>query len=348
MSYHRFQSERARRRQFATTQPQNADGLSYAGELADTYVAPAIKAGETLANNWVSQMDGLSSKAQITGAVVTDPVQAASCNFDTSQDNVSLTERTLTLSDLQVNEQLCRGTILPTWHAVRGTRNSDWAVDEFRNFVLGEIAAKTAESVETLIWQGGTVMDQGFLSNDGTLDADGLTNSSLAGATTQDITAITANNVINGFGLVHQKAATDKSAIMAKPDLNFYVSPKTFALYQQALATAGGALTSAASDDSVTYGNGQGVNNASVNQNLSTLTYLGTPIRRCPGMFDDAILLTTQSNLFVGSNLRTDYTQVQYIPVYQYDGSDNVRVVMRFGLGTQSGVPTDAVLGKTY
>ena len=55
-------------------------------------------------------------------------------------------------------------------------------------------------------------------------------------------------------------------------------------------------------------------------------------------MFDDVIVLAQTENLVVGSNLMTDFSSVQYIPVYQYDGSDNVRVVMQFGLGTVAGI----------
>ena len=50
---------------------------------------------------------------------------------------------------------------------------------------------------------------------------------------------MTAGNVIAQLGLVYQKAASDKSAILNKPDLKFFVSNKTAALYRQALATAG-------------------------------------------------------------------------------------------------------------
>ena len=62
-------------------------------------------------------------------------------------------------------------------------------------------------------------------------------------------------------------------------------------------------------------------------------------------MFDDVIVLAQTENLVVGSNLMTDFSSVQYIPVYQYDGSDNVRVVMQFGLGTVAGIAADAIVG---
>ena len=343
MSYQEYQlSRRNRRRNFATTNPVGVDTLTYAGELADFYVTPAVKAGDTLANNWVTQLDGLSNKAVVTGATIADDViQAAGCDF-ADGNSVTVDERVLTLTDLMVNEELCRGTILPAWWSVKGSRNSDWASPEFRNFVLATVAAKVAEGVENGIWVSSATMGNGFLSDDGTFDRDGLAASVLAtGAGKTNgaaITSITASNCIDQFGIVHTNATTNCPGILTKPDLAFYVGAKTFALYQQNLATAGAGLASNV---------GQGYNNQVSNQNLSSLTFLGVPIHRCPGMPADAIVLAAASNLFVGSNLRTDYTNVQYIPAYQYDGSDNVKVTMRFGLGTQVGTPTDVVVGTT-
>lgn len=350
MSYNNYQLSRNKRRQFATTNPVGVDTLSYAGELADFYVTPALKAGDTLANNWVTQLDGLSNKAVVTGAKVADDViQAAGCDW-ADGDSVTVDERVLQLDDLMVNEELCRGTILPAWWSIKGSRNSDWATPEFRNFVLATVAAKVAEGVENGIWVASSTITKGFLSDDGVFDRAGLGASFLVTgasgtsyiasgkATGVAITSITAANCLAGFASVHSTAANVNPAILTKPDLAFYVGPKTFALYQQALATAGLAITS---------GGGQGYNNQVTNQNLGELTFLGVPVRRCPGIPADAIVLTYASNLFVGSNLRTDYTSVQYIPAYQYDGSDNVKVTMRFGLGMQVGTPDDIILGTT-
>ena len=351
MSYQEYQlSRRNRRRNFATTNPVGVDTLSYAGELADFYVTPAIKAGDTLANNWVTQLDGLSNKAVVTGATVADDViQAAGCDFNDG-DSVTVDERVLTLTDLMVNEELCRGTILPAWWSVKGSRNSDWATPEFRNFVLATVAAKVAEGVEDNIWISSSTFGNGFLSNDGDFDRAGLGASLLvtggsatdyiaAGkATGVALTAITVDNAIKAFADVHAKAASANPAILSKSDLAFYCGPKTYALYQQGLATAGLAIAS---------GGGQGYNNQVTNQNLNSVNFLGVPIHRCPGIPGDAIVLTYASNMFVGSNLRTDYTNVQYIPAYQYDGSDNVKVTMRFGLGCQVGTPDDIIVGTT-
>ena len=325
--------------------PTISPTTTYAGELADFFVTPALKAADTLTNDVVTQLDGIQNKAVVTGASIADPLQESACEW-ADGDNVTVDERVLTLKDLMVNEALCRGTILPTWNGVKGSRNSDWSTPEFRNFVLATVAAKVAEGVENAIWSGKNFSGTnviGFLSNDGVIDGGtSFSASILSGATTVDIATVTATNVLAQFALVHKTAATTKPAILSKADLGFYVGPDVFAYYQQALATVGAGL----SDDSALIG--QGYNGMVTNQNLSTLTYLGVPVHRCPGITDDVIVLAERSNLFVGSNLSTDYTSVQYIPYYQYDGGDNVRVTMRFGLGMQVGTPADVIVGADW
>ena len=56
----------------------------------------------------------------------------------------------------------------------------------------------------------------------------------------------------------------------------------------------------------------------------------------------------TNDNLVVGSSLGTELVEAKIIPTYQYDGSDNVRVVMNFGLGVQTGIGTDGVVGCIF
>jgi hypothetical protein len=64
-------------------------------------------------------------------------------------------------------------------------------------------------------------------------------------------------------------------------------------------------------------------------------------------MFDDVIVATYRENLVFGTNLATDWTEARVIPTYQFDGSDNVRIVMNFALGVQCAVAADGVYGST-
>jgi len=352
MSYNPYA---AKRRQFGNNGPSITPTSTYAGEAADFYVAPAIHGADTIANGWVTQLDGIQNKAVVSGALVdaTGLLQAGTANCDfTDGNNVTVDERVLTLTDLKVNEELCRSTILPTWQGMTGARQSmDWSNDKFRNFVIATVAAKTAQQVENAIWKGGAVSGfKGFLSNDGTFNAAAdLAAGTLAGATTVDIATITNANAIGQFNLVYTKMADTTPAVLTLPDVAFYVSPKTYAAYCQQLAGLGaGSFGYTTSGSTVVNNAGQGINNQGTAQSFLNVGFMGIPIHVSGGMFNDAIVMTTHSNLFVGSNLRTDYAEASYIPVYQFDGSDNVRVAMRFGLGTQSGRAVEAVVGATW
>lgn len=331
MSYNRF----SRRHRAFANPALSPDPGTYAGEAADFYVAPAIHGADTVANNWVTQLDGIQNKAVVSGAYVgADVIQAAGCDF-ADGNSVTVDERVLTLTDLKVNETLCRGSILPTWQGMTGARQSmDWSNDSFRNFVFATVAAKVAEGVENNIWVGGNTT--GFLSNDGTFDAAGWTAARLQGATEQAISAITNSNAIAQFNLVYTKMADVTPAALSKPDIAFYCSPKTYALYCQQLAGLGSAVSGTT---------GQGINNQATAQGFVGIGFMGIPIHVSGGIPNDCIVMAQEANLFVGSNLRTDYTNAAIIPAYQYDGSDNIKVVMQFGLGTQAGRLTEVVVG---
>lgn len=329
MSYQRFQS---RRRDFDITLTTN----TYAGQLALPYMSAAISAGDTIANNWVRVLDGIQYKAVIPtlGFVDAGLLHAATCNY-TDAATINSVDRTITLTDLQVNETLCRKTLFTSWHGATGSRHgSDMSSPAFKAFVLATVAAKAGEALESQIWQGATGAVTGFLGADGAVGADtDIAAGTAAGATTVAITAPTATTAIAEIAKVYNKAAESKPAVLAKPDVAIYVSPKNYALYLQNLATVG---------------TSNGYNSQVTNQNFAAVTYLGVPVHRCPGMPDKCIVLSYADNMVVGTNNGTDQSEVSFIPAYQYDGSDNIKVVMRMAVGTQTATATDVIIGKTF
>jgi len=327
-----------RRRQFANPE-LSPDPSTYAGVQAAPYVAPALKLANTLTNNYVRQIDGIQNKAVISSfSSDTGVIQAASCDW-ADGDNMTLGERVLELTDLAVMEALCRGTLLPTWAGMTGARETMTAGNpEFVTFSMATVAGYAAQGVENGIWTGGMASGQkGFLSDDGVWDVDGWDASILgtASVTEKVVTAngFTAANILKTTGAFHevyQKAVDTVPAILNKPDIAFYCNPKTAGNYMTALAISGSF---------------QGVNMSGTNQGFESLQYLGIPIQVCQGMPADALILTYRENLVVGSNLNTDYTTAQYIDAWQFDGSDNIKIAMRFGCGVQVGVPADCVVG---
>jgi len=146
-------------------------------------------------------------------------------------------------------------------------------------------------------------------------------------------TATDATNIDNALAAVYDTVTGSHPGLEFKEGFGFYMNNKMYSFYAQYLA---GVST------------GQGINMLGLTLNPENLSYLGHPIYRCPGAPDDCIVATYKDNLVFGTNLGTDLTEAQIIPTYQYDGSDNVRVVMNFGIGVQTGIGTDGVVGVTF
>ncbi len=316
----------SRYRQFGPTVTNN----TYAGEAALPYMSAAIGAGDNLAKGWVRELSGIVAKGVVPKFDASNAlVEAGACDF-ASNNTTTLTDRVVTLTDLQVNESICRKTVYPTFSgASTGRAETDSIRSEFGQFIVATVAAKAAEIVDKAIWKGGAFA--GFLSNDGTLDTTGFEAGTI-GTGCQDVTlsTITGSNAIASISSVYEKAAQSCPAVLTQPDVAIYVGPKTHALYLYQLGTTG-----------------SGYANFVTNQDMGEVSYLGVPVRRCLGIPDNCIVLSYASNLVVGNNNGTDLSTVQYIPSYLYDGSDNIKVVMRMAIGTRAVTPGDVVVGTT-
>jgi len=318
----------SKKREFDITITDN----TYAGELSLPYVTSALRSPDTIAKGYVRTIDGLNSKAVINNLACSNPIVAAACSFS-SGDDTSLTEQVLTLTDLKVNEEICRGTIFPTWIGQGMDRNGNLP-QEFGDFLLQVVAGKAAAQLEIGIWQGSSPFGTGFLSDDGNQDEAGADASALKDFSEVDFAdALAAADILTDMASVYNTVASDVSGILTKPGAGFYMNNKTYGFYIQALATAGS-------------NQGQ-VSGAGFNLSGENMTYFGFPVYRCPGMFNDTIVFTYPENLVFGTNLATDWTEARLIPTYQYDGSDNVRVTMNFAVGVQTAVATDGVYGST-
>ena len=313
-------------------------GDTYAGVHALPYVTAALRSPDTVAKGYVRTMDGLTKSAVINNIACANPIVAAACSFSSGNDTSS-TEQVLTLTDLKVNEEICRGTVFPTWLGQGMDRNGNLP-NEFSDFLLQVVAGKAAAQLEIGIWQGASPFGTGFLSDDGTQDETGAAASACKDFSEYDFNAAlqssdssAAGYILTMMNGVYDTAASDISGILTKPGAGFYMNNKTYGFYIQALAAAGS-------------NQGQ-VSGAGFNLDGDNMTYFGFPIYRCPGMFNDTIVFTYPENLVFGTNLATDWTEARLIPTYEYDGSDNVRVVMNFAVGVQTAVATDGVYGST-
>jgi hypothetical protein len=306
---------------------------TYAGELALPYVTAALLGAETIAKGRCRFLEGIVGNTVISGLATTDTIQAANCSF-ADGSNVALTEQVLSPSDLAVMEEVCRGTMYPTWIAANGRmeRNGDLPV-AWSDFLLGAVAERTGTSLETLLWQGdaAAVFGTGFLSNDGVIDEAGIDASACADFVEADTagTAWDNTNILASLSTIFDAAAAIPG-ILGKPGCGFYVSYEAYAFFLQAVAAQS--------------------TGAGFNQSLEGANYLGYPVYATSGIPNtvDVAVFTYPDNLVVGANSYTADISAQLIPTYQYDGSDNVRISMRFAVGVQTGVATDGVVGFNF
>lgn len=307
---------------------------TYAGELALPYLTSAT-ASNSIANGYVTVLSGIRNKAVLSNFVSANPVVSSTCG-SSDTGNTTLDETVLTTNDVMVNEALCRKTLYPTWVAQQMNGNRNGEPSDFIDFAMSVVAGKTAEQLETGLYQGSAILGKGFISQNGTLtNANVKAGQILAGATTNWVqlnsgSATTNANIDTAMSGVYDKAVAVCPAILGKEDVQFLLSPKMYGLFLQYLADKGNSIFM----------------DRGVSADFSAVSYLGVPVKMAYGMPDEFIILGQSSNMFAGTNLGTDATEVQVIPRYQYDGSDFIQLIMRFGWGVQVGVNTDIILGS--
>ncbi len=305
---------------------------TYAGELALPYVTAAVLGAETINKDRVRLMEGIVGKAVINGLSFTDVIQAQDCDGLDGGD-LTLTTQTLTLNELMVKEVICRKTIFPTFVAAQGrmSRNGD-IPPTFAEFMMSALAAQTGTSLENLLWQGATTtFPLGFLSNNGTINEAGINASATAGFIQHDSGSVAwSASTILGHMSGAFNAAQAVPGILQKPGCGFYVSYEAYAFFLQAMAE---------------QNTGPGYN-----QSMEGATYLGYPVYPTPGIPNavDVLAFTYPDNLVVGTNAYTGNEQAALIPVYQYDGSDNVKASLDFSVGVQVAVPGDGVIAFDF
>ena len=296
---------------------------SYAGEFAGKYIAASLLTAKTLDDAAITILPNIKYKAAMKVGAYANLVKSAECDFQKTPSTLTLTEKVLTPNELQVNLEICKRELHADWEAAQmGFSAFDNLPPLFSDFVIARVAAEVASATETSIWSGTSTTDdfQGFVSL-ATADSDVV-----------DVTAttVTAANVVTELGNIVDAIP---SAVYGADDLYIYVSQNIYRAYIRALGGFGS--------------NGLGANgydNKGNNQALDNLFFDGVRIYPSSGFGDNQAIAARSSNLFFGTGLLNDRNEVKVIDMSDIDGSQNVRVVMRYTAGCQIGVGADVVL----
>lgn len=300
---------------------------TYSGEFAGKYIAAALLSAPTLDKGGITIMPNVKFR-QVIKRVSTDGIiKNAECDFNPTS-TITLTERILQPESFQVNLQLCKTDFRSDWDAIQmGYSAFDVLPKSFADFLIAHAAEKVAAGMETSIWQGvnSTAGEFAGIMTQLTTDA------SLPAA--QEIAAVgggvNAGNVIAELGKIVDACP---SALYGKEDLTIYVSNNIYRAYVRALGGFAAAGVGA-----------NGYDNKGTNQVLNDLYFDGVRIFLANGLASNTALLAQKSNLYFATGLLNDMNEVRVIDMAENDGSQNVRVVMRFTADAKYGFASDVV-----
>ena len=296
---------------------------TYAGEFAGKYIAAALLSSSTIDNGGIEVKPNIKFKEVIKKLATGDLVANASCDF-AATSSVTLTERIIQPEEFQVNLQLCKSDFVSDWEAVSmGYSAFDTLPKNFQDFLLAHVIAKVAEKTENTIWQGVNATAGEF---------DGFTVLAAADSDVVDVTGttVTASNVIAELGKIVDAIP---STIYGKEDLYIYVSQNIARAYVRALGGFGASGLGAA-----------GTNNMGTQWwNNGSLSFDGVKLFVANGLPDNDAMAAQKSNLYFGTGLLSDHNEVKVIDMADIDGSQNVRIVMRYTAGVQYGLGSEIV-----
>jgi hypothetical protein len=200
----------------------------------------------------------------------------------------------------------------------------------FADFLIAHVAEKVAEEIEKNIWQGDTT------GSAPTNHFDGFTKLIEAASNVNDVdsTSVTAANVVDELGKIVDALP---SATYSKSDLKVYVSSNIARAYQRALGGFAAIGTAADTVVGPSYQDQSFVGRKPMN-------FDGVDLVMCPGLADNTAVASPASNLMFGTGLLSDQNEVRVIDMAEYDGSQNIRVIMRMTAGVQFGIAEDIVL----
>jgi len=303
---------------------------TYNGEFAGKYVSAALLSGNTLSQNLITIKPNVKKAEVMKKVASTGIVKNAACDFSGQADALTLTERILTPEEFQVNLELCKKDYVADWEAVQMGYSyiNQELPPKFADWLIGHVAAKVASSIETSIWNGTDATDGQFAGFVTTLGADTDVN---------DVTATTstAANAVEEIGKILDAVPT---AVYGADDLTIYLAPNMYRNYIRALGGFGSAgLGANGTDNKGTqwYNMGAG------------LQFDGVQVVMAQGLPSDTAVAAEKSNLFFGTGLLSDHNEVRVLDMADLDGSQNVRIVMRFTAGIQHAIGGDIVLYAT-
>jgi hypothetical protein len=233
-------------------------------------------------------------------------LQADGCQFN-AQGAGELKEKFVDACPIKVNVEICQETLETSFVANQmksGSNNADFLPADFQRYVASQLAKKMAADFEVLVWQGDTgsaVYPMALC--DGLLVKFADSGSGVIPAPTGG--TIDATNVIAALQEVYD---TLPEEIVFSPDLVLYVSTNVLQAYKQATAAVSAEVYFVKDAEP---------------------SFLGIPMQLAQGLPASHIVAAEKTNLFLVTDLMSDYEEVRILPQLNTSGDNTVRIVGR-------------------
>lgn len=294
----------------------NVNGLTaYVNQERMQLIKKMILGGRSM--NFLTIQPDIKSAASINLLSSNLVAQAGGCGFTDAGETI-LTQNTLNVCPLKVNESICIDTLEQYYTQVMlapGSYDTDFG---FEQLYTEEKVSQISSLIDTLIWQGDTSLTgqtglcDGFISL-----AETTYSASTVDGNTSNATAITANNIIT---LVDDMVAAVPVNIIANDDLYLYMGYDTYRLYALALRNSNLFHYTGAEDQ------GEQFSQMVPGTNVRAIAVKG--LNGTNKMF-----LSAKSNLYAGVDLMSDYENLEIF--YSMDFQE-VRVVAKWKMGVNA------------
>ena len=294
-----------------------ADSLTklYAGEEAAGFISASLLSGETLAKGNITVLPNVTYKVNLKSFDLSaSSVVDATCDF-TDAGDITYVEKALTPDNFGLNKQMCKKDWLSTYAGSQMRAGLDGTLPaNFQEYIIGHAGALVGQEVEKSIWQGAAATTGEFDGFEALAAADG-TVVDVAGAT------LSAANIVAELGKVRDAI---KDANYGQEDLGIYIGTAAMKFYISAQAALG-------YQDQFHVG-------------VSEANFEGTKLILAPGMSANKMIAARKTNLFFATDLASDMAEVRVLDMTENDGSDNVRLVMKWNAGVGFATGSDVVL----
>lgn len=299
--------------------PQLLDNTTWCGTDAEGFYSKALLTGET--KSIINVVPDVKSKTKIASIDLTNTLSASDCTF-TDNGGTTLGQKLLEVCPLKVNKEFCIRDFEVNYLStkLRPGSNGDEIPTNFADYVKDQIALAVSADTEKLLWQGNISLSPA----DPLLNlCDGFIKKFKADANVVKVTGttITAANVFAELAKVY---AAIPDTIINRGKVGIFVSNKIARAYRAAIATAnplGGTF----------------------NAGDYTLNYLDIPMWIAPGLPGDVMVAAEPTNLWFGTDLMSDFEDIQLISLKNTIGVPTVRFVAEFKFGVEYGVSEEIV-----